>query len=298
MKFLSGTLLVLLFLGTQLPAQIQVKKYTWYHTPAVGTYNGTTIGLGGASGLTCASGKNDGFYTITDRGPNLDAGKNSHLIGNKDAANAKVFPLPSFTPEIMHWKLQGDSIVLLDVIPLKKPDLSPASGIINPPQQGGTGELALMDTLGTQASPDPWGTDPEGICEGGHNDFWICEEYGTSIWHVNKTSGALINRFTPFPVDPKIDVKIDDAFKYRNPNKGFEGIAFAPNGKVYAFLQNPMHFPVNDPSVKKNSRLHRFVELDPSTNTTRMLGYEHDVVPASGPLSSIKNEKRYIGDAA
>lgn len=274
--------------------------YTWKHPFAIGNSQGQSIMNGGFSGLQYISGTNNEFYAITDRGPNLDANNNNHAISMGGSNNsAKLFPLPGFNPNVMRMKCQGDSLVFVSSFGVKRPDNTNATGLINPPQTGGTGEIALIDTNGTTGTPDIWGIDSEGLANGNNNDYWVSEEYGVSIWHVDNT-GKVINRYAPWGgtanAQPQ-DIGIDTIFKFRNPNKGFEGIAFTPNEKVYGFLQNTLLFPASDVNLKKNTRLHRFVEIDTRTNATRMLGYEHDAVPSGGALSTIKNDKRYIGDA-
>ncbi len=278
-----------------------MKKYTWKTPNLVGTYKGVNIFNGGFSGLQAIKGYSDEIIAITDRGPNADANNNNHAISIGGPSNtAKLFPLPSFAPNFMRVKLQGDSIILLSTTNLKNPAGINVSGLPNFPGYGGTNEIALVDTNGTQGSPNAWGIDCEGIAEGNNNkDRWICEEYGVSIWHTDST-GKAIERFAPYGFksgkQPE-DIGIDTVFNTRNANKGFEGVVFSPNKKVYGFIQNTILLPASDVNLKKNTRLHRFVEIDTRTNTTRMLGYEHDFKPSSGPTSSIGHDKRYIGDA-
>lgn len=280
---------------------ITMKKYTWKTPNLLGNYKGVNIYNGGFSGLQAIKGYTDEIIAITDRGPNADANNNSYAIAMGGSNNtAKLFPLPAFVPNYMRLKLQGDSIILLSTTNLKNPTGNNASGFPNFPGYGGTNEIALLDTNGTLGSPDAWGIDCEGINEGNDNkDKWICEEYGVSIWHTDST-GKAIERFAPYGFKPgkqPEDIGIDTVFNTRNPNKGFEGIVFSPNKKVYGFIQNTLLLPASDVNLKKNTRLHRFIEIDTRTNTTRMLGYEHDFKPSTGPMSSIGHDKRYIGDA-
>lgn len=278
---------------------ITVKSYTWKNPGTIGTFQGLNIPNGGFSGLNYIKGSSNEFYVVTDRGPNLDANNNNHALAIGGANNtAKLFAIPAFNPNVMHFKAQGDSLILMSTITLKRPDNTATSGLTNPIQTGGTGEIALTDTNGTIAGSDIWGIDSEGLTDGNDNDFWIPEEYGVSIWHTTN-DGKVINRYAPYGAQANAqsqDIGIDTIFKFRNPNKGFEGVAFTPNKKVYGFIQNTILFPASDANLKKNTRLHRFVEIDTRTNITRMLAYQHDAV-GSGTLSSVKNDKRYIGDA-
>jgi len=279
---------------------IKMQKYTWKTPEAIGAYKGMTIYNGGFSGMQYIKGSNNEFLVITDRGPNLDANNNVHALALGGANNtAKLFPMPGFSPNVIHVQLQGDSIVHMSSFDVKRPDGTSTTGLTNPSTTGGTGEIALADTNGTQTPTDVWGIDSEGLTAGNNNDFWIPEEYGVSVWHVD-ANGKAINRYAPYGGSPSAqpqDVAIDTIFKYRNPNKGFEGVAYMPNKLVYAFIQNSILFPASDAQLKKNTRLHRFVQINPQTNATRMYGYEHDLCPTSGATSTIKNDKRYIGDA-
>jgi hypothetical protein len=280
------------------PNPVTMNVYNYWNPYTLGTYLNMNIKFGGFSGLYSVPGTTDEFYTVTDRGPNLDANNNIHAGGNP---NAKLFALPNFNPSIVHFRTQADSIVILNVMPIKRPNNTNTTGIILPSNAGGTGELALIDTAGNVGTPDIWGIDSEGLTAGNDNDFWMSEEYGTSVWHVDST-GKVINRYTPYAGttggQPQ-DLPLDTVFKYRNPNKGLEGVAYAPNGKVYACIQNMIFFPASAASaIKSNSRLHRIEEIDPATGVTRMFGYEHDPVPTSPAYgSTINNGNRYIGDA-
>ncbi len=53
----------------------------------------------------------------------------------------------------------------------------------------------------------------------------------------------------------------DDSFRDRRTNRGFESVAVAPGGLVYAVLEAALW----------GSDLVRVLELDPASNTTRIL---------------------------
>ena len=74
---------------------VVVKKYTWNTLATLGTYNGVAIKEGGSSGLSYIRGTTNEYYTITDRGANLDANANPHVVSDPNAAAAKLFVLPS-----------------------------------------------------------------------------------------------------------------------------------------------------------------------------------------------------------
>ncbi len=286
-------LLTSVFSITQAQAQVTVKKYTNHTSPAITTVKGIPVRESGFSGLIHIPGTELDFYTISDRGFAIDAGKTKCGTGKE-----KILPYPKYCPKIHHIRLIGDSIVVLKTISVKRPDGSNASGLPLPEKAGNTGETLWADipadcskkhVLGT----DKWGVDPEGICLAKDNTFWICEEFGTSIWHLD-ADGKAIKRYSPFG-NGDHQTGVDTVLRYRRPNKGFEGIAIAPNGKVYGFVQSTMEFPNKD--VIDTTRIMRILEIDPATNKTRMFAYINDGTITSGD-DKIKPKDWEIGDAA
>lgn len=274
-------------------AQISAKKYTNYYSAEICKYGGVSIREGGFSGLVYIPGSALEFYTISDRGFGIDADKTKCAKGKE-----KVLPYPDYCPKIHHIKLSGDSIHILKTITVKRPDGSNATGLPLPVGIGNTGEVLWAD-ISTDCSKiqvlgtDKWGVDPEGICMGADNTFWICEEFGTSIWHLD-ASGKVIRRYAPFG-DGDHQTGVDTVLRYRKPNHGFEGIAITPNGKVYGFVQNTMLFPTKE--VTDTTRIMRILEIDPVTNKTRMFAYINDGIITHGK-DVIKPKDLEIGDAA
>ncbi len=264
--------------------EIKLVKYELKTPPVIGMYNGVTIHEGGISGLHFIRGSENEFYLITDRGPNADA----------SAANAGqetiLFPFPDYAPKIFKVRTEGDSLRVVETVTLKKPDGANASGIPHPVGLGNTGEVAWVDTNKTLANLDAWGIDSECIAIDPNGNFWIGEEYGPTIWQVNGKTGEVIKRYTPF-VASAHEVAIDSMIAKRRPNRGFEGIACTPNGKVYVMLQAPIYNP--DKAAGESSRLHRILEIDPKTDATRMFVYAHEA-----PTASLKNKEWSIGDMA
>jgi hypothetical protein len=185
---------------------------------------------------------------------------------------------------------------------VKRPDATNASGVLNPTGFGSTAaEQASTDTVtdcanfsSKIAAKDIWSLDAEGIVVDKDGYFWLCEENGPTIWKLNQ-NGVVIKRYTPFPSQP-IDVAIDTVFKYRKNNRGFEGIALAPNGKIYAIIQSPILYPTT--SIGENTRVHRILEIDPTTNATRMFVYLNDGVIGSSGSNQIRLRDWKIGDMA
>ena len=251
-------------------------------TPLIGYY-GDTIYEGGISGMHYINGSNNEFYLITDRGPNVEA-ENHPLATGK----TKFFPFPSYAPKIMHVSAQSGDLIINSMNELKRPDSTNASGIPLPLGLGSTGENAWSDTMATLVNPDIWGIDSEGILEDNNGDIWICDEYGASIWRVNKQSKKVIKRFTPFANETQ-DIAIDTMIGKRRPNRGFEGIAYTPNGMIYAILQSPIYNP--NSSTSDSSQIHRIIQINPEDNTMKTFVYVHE-----DPIGEIRNKDWKIGD--
>jgi hypothetical protein len=256
-------------------------KYAFDETPAIGVY-GDTILEGGISGLMYRDGS---FRFIADRGPNADA-VNSPLSGGQTTL---VFPFPDYAPKVWQVKPNNGILEVEDFDFVKRPDGTGASGLPLPAGQGNTGEVAWSDTLAILVPNDPWGLDSEGLIQDNEGNFWVCDEYGTSIWKLD-ANFKVLNRYTPFPKETE-DLPLDTLLGKRRANRGLEGIAYTPNGKIFAMLQSP----ANNPTVAtgNNSRIHRLVELDPATGAMRTFVYVHDPV-----LGEIRSRDWKIGDMA
>jgi hypothetical protein len=256
-------------------------KYAFDETPAIGVY-GDTIREGGISGLMYRDGS---YRMIADRGPNADA--INHPLSN--GATALVFPFPDYAPKTWQVRPENGALVVEDLDFVKRPDGTGASGLPLPIGQGNTGEVAWADTNATVLNNDAWGLDSEGLIQDNEGNFWVCDEYGTSIWKLN-ADFQVIQRFTPFPVENE-DAPLDTLLGKRRANRGLEGIAYTPNGKIYAIIQSPANNP--DVATGNNSRIHRLVELDPATGSMQTFVYVHDPV-----LGQIRSRDWKLGDLA
>ncbi len=263
------------------PTYVKTQSFLLRTSPLVGVLNGVNVSLSGFSGLDYIPGSGNMFTTITDRGANASA---DVLNGG---ISTLVFPFPNFSPTIIQIAAESDSIRIVSTLPIKRPNGTPTTGV--PPSLGfgNTGEAA-WDLNFNPIPPDNYGIDCEGIAPGINNDYWVCEEYGTTVWNIDKKSGKLIRRYAPFQSVPE-DILIDTVFKYRNPNKGFECLAVTPKGKVYAIVQQPLYWP--NAATGDNSRTHRMLEIDPATGKTRMFAYVHEL-----PTTNNKNSNWKLGD--
>jgi len=263
---------------------IRLTTYELKQPPVIGSYYGVEIREGGISGLSFIQGSANEYYMITDRGPNADAANANGGI------ETKVFPFPKFAPKILKVRAEGDSLRILEAISLKLADGVAVSGIPHPAGDGEINEVAWSDTNKAPIKPDEWGIDCEAVTMSSDGTFWIGDEYSPSIWRLDQKNGKLVTRYTPYAASSH-EIAVDSLLAKRRPNRGFEGIACTPNGKVYAILQAPMYNP--DKAAGESTRLHRIVEIDPATNATRMFAYEHEA-----PTGSIRNKDWSIGDMA
>jgi hypothetical protein len=121
--------------------------------------------------------------------------------------------------------------------------------------------------------------DPEGVRVAHDGHLFVSDEYGPFVLEFDR-SGKLMNRL-PVPTDFSIDhpsadkkAEIEGNKRGRVTNKGFEGLAIAPDGsRLYALLEAPL---IQDHGKKGvNCRL---LEIDLATKETRQL-----VVPLDEP---------------
>lgn len=259
--------------------EFDLVKYAFDNTPIIGFY-GDTIREGGISGLMHRDGS---FRFIGDRGPNADAVNDPQAQG----ATALVFPFPDYAPKVWQVHPENGTLTVEDFDFVKRPDGSGTSGLPLPIGQGNTGEVAWADTNATVLSNDAWGLDSEGITQDNEGNFWICDEYGTSVWKLD-ANFKVVQRFTPFPVENE-DAPLDSLFGKRRANRGFEGIAYTPNGKIYALIQSPANNP--DVATGNASQVHRLLELDPATGTMQTFVYLHDA-----ELGQIRSRDWKVGD--
>jgi len=238
-------------------------KYPAIATAAAGKvmreHNGVKVYGGGFGSALALDPKAPGyFYLLTDRGPNADS----------TDATKKVFPVPSFTPQIGRFKLEGDKLVQVGVIEIKGPDGRKISGLPNP-DNGNTGEIAV-DLEGKPLGTDPYGLDSEGLVALKDGTFWISDEYGPWLVHVD-AKGKMLERVGPFAGEkslPKVLAK-------RRANRGMESLTVTPDGKyLVGLMQNPVDNP--DIAIRKTSKLNRIVFFDPKTGASWQYAYLMD----------------------
>ena len=240
--------------------------------------NGTVIYNGGF-GSSIAADPNDPavFYLLTDRGPNA-AGS---------VANSIIFGKADFTPQIGKFRVVGNQLVLEQTILLKNAANQPLTGLPNPVGQGNTGEIAL-DLNGQTITPNADGIDSEGLVLAADGSFWISDEYGPHILHVDAT-GKTIERINPFGTGtggrtlPKVLAK-------RRPNRGMEGLTITPDGKtLVGLMQSPMYNPSS--AAVSGSTVLRVVTFEIATGATKQYVYlmENASLTGCSEIAAITN---------
>ncbi|GAB3265300.1 esterase-like activity of phytase family protein [Chitinimonas naiadis] len=204
------------------------------------------------------------FWALTDRGPNGDAPK---FKAGEKASPSKVFLTPDFAPRIGIINVQLAEVAkVAGTMPLKQ-DGKPISGRpVNPDSSGSSKEIPLSDEL-KPLKFDDFGMDPEGIDFDKQGNLWISDEYGPVIAQVDAKTGEFMQQYLPGAGLPEV-------LASRQPNRGLEGIAVEPSGRVMAIVQSTLDI---NKETRGTAQFLRMVELDPKTGTTRMFAYPHDV---------------------
>lgn len=217
------------------------------------------------SGLSFNKAEADGsllFWGIGDRGPNGDS-PDVETHGRRQAS--KVFLAPDFVPRIAEIRVRpGQQAEVTRTIPLNYGG-TPASGLpLKPGQTGSTGEMPLDDRL--RPLPfSPVGIDPEGLRTDRAGHFWIVDEYGPFLTETD-ARGNVLRQYSPGKGLPAI-------LASRQPNRGFEGLAITPSGKLYAAVQSTLDV---DGKTRNSARFIRILELDPASGATRQFAWPVD----------------------
>lgn len=273
-----------------LAAQPQAERYVVsfpegsrinYHGAFASVFpNGLPVGIGSGLLFTGKQGDALTFVTVTDRGPNAD----SPAVGKNDA---KIFVTPDFAPQLMTLRVQKGKAEAIDARSLHD-DKGNINGL--PLQRGvigATNEVALSDTLKV-LNGDNRGLDTEGIAPDGKGGYWLCDEYGPFLVNVDDKGKILALHGPQADAGEKsIAGGLPNIIKWRQPNRGFEGITRMPDGRIIAAVQSTLDI---DGKSKKQARFTRLVSFDPATGKTAMYGYPIDVAAYS------KNSDAKVGD--
>jgi hypothetical protein len=243
--------------GSAVAAEVEYPPHaTVARQRVLAEFDGVKVYHGGFGSALAVDPKHPGyFYMLTDRGPNTDS----------TDEDKKVFPVPRFTPQIGRFKLEGDQLVLVKTIEIRNAKGKKITGLPNP-GHGSTGETAV-DMKGHDLGTDPDGLDSEGLVALKDGTFWVSDEYGPWLVHLD-ARGKTLERIGPFPGKKSLP----KVLALRRPNRGMEALAVTPDGKtLVGLMQNPVDNP--DKAVRKTSRLNRLVTFDPRTGASKQYAY-------------------------
>ena len=201
------------------------------------------------------------LLALSDRGPNT--GAPNAFDGAGVRRGSKAFLAADFAPQLVSIAVNSQGGARVEgVVPLRNGDAR-AVGL---PPAALTTELALSESMAILPS-SPAGIDPEGFDFDAQGNVWLCEEYGPSLLKVKPETGEILARLTPGSGLPSV-------LANRQVNRGCEGVAVTPSGKVYGILQSTMDVAGQ---TKGRAQFIRVFEYDPTTHKTRLFGYPHDI---------------------
>ena len=225
------------------------------------------------------------FWMVSDRGPNgeVEVGKGKR----------RTFPVPEFSPVVLHVEVCSGKIEILSAIPLVDSVGKPVGGLSN---IEGIDETPYDCQGRNRLVCDPNGLDTEGLVRTAQGDFWLAEEYSPSLVHCN-ANGKVLKRFVPagsklagtgYPVE----ACLPNILARRKDNHGFEGLTLSRDGTtLYAVMQSPLAHP--NKKTGKRSRNVRLLAFDiarerPSAEFVYRLENHQGFAPDATEPSNIK----------
>ncbi|MFC8519226.1 esterase-like activity of phytase family protein, partial [Streptomyces sp. NPDC057257] len=244
--------------------------------------NDRGIDLGGIGSDIYPAGRKGEYWTVTDRGPNGQI----KVSGTK----RRTFPVPGFDPAIVKIRVSGDTVKVLDAIPITTRSGKAVTGLSN---QAGRDEAPYSYDAQTALSYNPNGLDTEGIVRAADGSFWLVDEYGPSLVHVS-ARGKVLTRYVPKGLDltgtdyPVVEA-LPSVLLHRKINRGFEGLAQLPGGDLVMALQSPLSLPDTDAGeASRNTRLVRFSPKRQAV--TAEYAYRFDAVDVVDPSEDDTSE--------
>jgi hypothetical protein len=210
------------------------------------------VDLGGIGSDIYPAGRQGEFWTVTDRGPNGQI--------KVDGKKRRTFPVPGFDPAIVKIKVSGDTVKVLDALPITTSSGKPVTGLSN---QAGRDEAPYSYDAQTPLAYNPNGVDTEGIVRSADGSFWLVDEYGPSLIHVS-AHGKVLTRYVPKGLnltgaDYPVVEALPAVLLHRKVNRGFEGLAQLPGGDLVMAVQSPLSLPNGDAGdASRTTRLLRF----------------------------------------
>ncbi|WP_031486057.1 esterase-like activity of phytase family protein [Streptomyces bicolor] len=240
------------------------------------------VDLGGIGSDIYPTGRQGEFWTVTDRGPNGQI--------KVDGTKRRTFPVPGFDPVIVRIRVSGDTVRVLDAIPITTRSGKPVTGLSN---QEGRDEAPYSYNARTALTYNPNGLDTEGIVRAADGSFWLVDEYGPSLVHVS-ARGKVLTRYVPKGLGltgtdyPVVEV-LPSVLLHRKTNRGFEGLAQLPGGDLVMAVQSPLSLP--DTDAAEASRTTRLLRFSPKKKAvTAEYAYRFDPVNLVDPSEDDTSE--------
>ncbi|WP_328441817.1 esterase-like activity of phytase family protein [Streptomyces sp. NBC_00444] len=240
------------------------------------------VDLGGIGSDIYPAGRKGEFWTVTDRGPNGQI--------KVDGTKRRTFPVPGFDPAIVKIRVSGDTVKVLDAIPITTSSGKPVTGL---PNQKGRDEAPYSYDARTPLTYNANGLDTEGVVRAGDGSFWLVDEYGPSLVHVS-ARGKVLARYVPEGLnltgsDYPVVEALPSVLLHRKINRGFEGLAQLPGGDLVMAVQSPLSLPDGD--VGDASRTTRLLRFSPKKEAvTAEYAYRFDPVNVVDPSEDDTSE--------
>ncbi|MFD5514531.1 esterase-like activity of phytase family protein [Streptomyces sp. NPDC127066] len=278
--------------ATSVPAQPRVTHTATLGNIPLGTFSNAllpgTVGddrgvdLGGIGSDIYPAGRKGEFWTVTDRGPNGQI----KVAGTK----RRTFPVPGFDPAIVKIRVCGDTVKVIDSIPITTSSGKPVTGLSN---QAGRDEAPYSYDAQTALAYNANGLDTEGIVRAKDGSFWLVDEYSPSLVHVS-ARGKVLTRYVPKGLeltgtDYPVVGALPAVLLHRKTNRGLEGLAQLPDGDLVMALQSPL--PLPDANAGDSSRTTRLLRFSPRKHAvTAEYAYRFDPVNVVDPSEDDTSE--------
>jgi hypothetical protein len=196
------------------------------------------------------------FVGVSDRGPTFT--RTTPTAG-------RVFPLPSYTPCLVFFRLEAGQILPQSFLPVSIDDVgTPATGISNSATEDSV--PFASPTAPTQLPFNPNGLDVEDLHALPGGNWIVVDEYSPSVAILGAT-GKVLKRYTPqgkillgtaYPVSDNLPAILAQ----RRSNRGFECVAVSNDGRTaYTMTQSPLG-PTGATAPTRMSRIVRVLRLD------------------------------------
>jgi hypothetical protein len=200
------------------------------------------------------------FHLLTGRGPSIDT----------TVASQRMFFAPEYAPRIGRFQNAPQGLRRVSFVELRAFDGRKLSGLPLPAGLGGTGEIPV-DAQGRPLKHDPEGIDPKGLVAASDGTFWISDDYGPFLLHVDE-NGRTLERIGPVRGTVRAMPRV---FARRRPGRGMEGLTVLPGGQVLVgIMESPLDNP--SPAVRRTARAARILVFDARTSASKQYLYLQD----------------------